>query len=154
MAAELPPQAPVIVYPYLWATQHQAGETEGRKARPSCLVLRSYDSNQNIHHLFLLAITSQPPHSDQNEIEIPDTERRRGGLTRYPRAWIIISEYNYDIAEHSYYFEPGTPPLGTFARSLVQLSERKGLISLQPPIQGILRRVPRDNGVKTFTRLY
>jgi hypothetical protein len=37
---------------------------------------------------------------------------------------------------------------------LVQLSERKGLISLQPPIQGTLRRVPRDNGVKTFTRLY
>jgi hypothetical protein len=40
------------------------------------------------------------------------------------------------------------------AMLLVQLSERKGLISLQPPIQGILRRVPRDNGVKTFTRLY
>jgi tripartite-type tricarboxylate transporter receptor subunit TctC len=37
---------------------------------------------------------------------------------------------------------------------LVQLSERKGLISLQPPIQGILRKVPKDHGVKTFTRLY
>jgi hypothetical protein len=77
--------------------------------------LRSYDERQGIHHLFLLAITSQPPRADQTAIAIPDTERRRGGLTRYPRALIIISEYNYDIAERSFYFESGTPPLGTFS---------------------------------------
>jgi hypothetical protein len=115
MAAKVPPQGSVIAYPYLWATQHDEGETEGRKVRPSCLVLRSYDSRQKIHHLFLLAITSQPPRSDQTAIAVPDTERRRGGLTRYPRAWIIVSEYNYDIAERSFYFEPGTPTLGAFS---------------------------------------
>ena len=37
---------------------------------------------------------------------------------------------------------------------LVKLSEREELISLQPPIRGILRRVPRDDRVKAFTRLY
>src|ERR1700674_229761 len=115
MAVEVPPQGSVITYPYLWASQHHAGETEGRKARPTCLVLRTYDLDRSIHHLFLLAITSQPPRADQAAIEIPDTERRRGGLTRYPRAWIIISEYNYDIAERSFYYEHTTPPLGTFS---------------------------------------
>jgi hypothetical protein len=105
----------VIIYPYLWASQRDVGEAEGRKTRPVCLVLRLYDNEQHFHHLVLLAITSRPPHSDQRALEIPDTERRRAGLLRYPRAWVIVSEYNYDIAERSYYFEPQTPPLGTFS---------------------------------------
>jgi len=40
-----------------------------------------------------LAITSQPPRADQRALEVPATERRRAGLTRYPRAWIVVSEY-------------------------------------------------------------
>jgi hypothetical protein len=64
--------------------------------------------------MVLLAITSRPPNEHHRALEIPDTERRRAGLTRYPRAWVIVSEYNYDIAERSYYYEPGTAPLGTF----------------------------------------
>jgi hypothetical protein len=115
MARELPPQGSVIVYPYLWTSQRDAGETEGRKSRPVCLVLRIHDPERSIHHLFLLGISSQPPRSDQAALEIPDIERRRAGLSRYPRAWIVVSEYNYDIAEQSYYYEPNTPPLGAFS---------------------------------------
>jgi hypothetical protein len=115
MTSEVPPQGSVIAYPYLWAAQRDAGESEGRKERPVCLVLRLHDAEQNLHHLVLLAITSRPPSPDQRALEIPDTERRRAGLTRYPRAWIVVSEYNYDIAEHSYYYDPNTPPLGTFS---------------------------------------
>ena len=29
----------VISYPYLWAWQHERGETEGRKSRPTCVVI-------------------------------------------------------------------------------------------------------------------
>lgn len=115
MASELPAQGSVIVYPYLWVTQRDAGETEGRKTRPVCLVLRLRDPKQDLHHLLLLAISSQPPRADQAALEIPDTERRRAGLSRYTRAWIIISEYNYDIAERSWYYEPNRPPLGAFS---------------------------------------
>jgi len=97
------------------ATQHVAGETEGRKNRPACLVLRIRNAKRPVHHLVLLAISSQPPRPDQIALEIPDTERRRAGLSRYPRAWIIVSEYNYDIAEESWYFEPNRPPLGAFS---------------------------------------
>ena len=116
----VPPQGSVITYPYLWAAQRDAGETEGRKVRPVCLVLRVHDPEQKLHHLVLLAITSRPPSRNQHALEIPDMERRRAGLTRYPRAWIIVSEYNYDIAERSYYYEPQTSPLGTFSMAFLR----------------------------------
>ena len=115
MSVEVPPQGSVIVYPYLWASQRESGEIEGRKDRPVCLLLAIHDSARDLHHLMLLAISSQPPAPNQIALEIPDTERRRGGLTRYPRAWIFISEYNYDIAEHSFYYNPNIAPLGTFS---------------------------------------
>lgn len=115
MGCELPPQGSVITYPYLWASQRDAGETEGRKDRPVCMVLRIHDPQADTHHLVLLAITSQPPREDQTALVIPDTERRRAGLGRYPKAWIIVSEFNYDIAERSFYYEPNPPPLGAFS---------------------------------------
>jgi hypothetical protein len=112
MSAKIPPQGSIVVYPYLWASQRDGGESEGRKDRPVCLLLAIHDPAQDVHHLVLLAISSQPPTSDQIALEIPDTERRRGGLTRYPRAWLVISEYNYDIAERSFYYNPSIVPLG------------------------------------------
>ena len=120
MANEVPPQGSVIAYPYLWVTQRDAGEVEGRKTRPVCLVLRLHDAELDFHHLVLLAITSRPPSPDQRALEIPDTERRRAGLTRYPRAWVVVSEYNYDIAERSHYYDPAAPPLGTFSKPFLR----------------------------------
>jgi hypothetical protein len=115
MAGKIPPQGSVIAYPYLWGSQRDRGESEGRKDRPVCLLLAVHDRTHDVHHLMLLAISSQPPAPDQIALEIPDTERRRGGLTRYPRAWIVVSEYNYDIAEQSFYYNPNAPPLGKFS---------------------------------------
>ena len=117
--SEPPPQASVIEYPYLWLEQDLRGETEGRKTRPVCLAL-SVPSQTGEHHLLLLAISSQPPRADQSAIEVPEIERRRGGLTRYPRAWIVTSEYNYDIAERSFYFDPTGPLLGTFGQPFMR----------------------------------
>jgi hypothetical protein len=115
MATDVPPQGSVILYPYLWLSQREDGETEGRKERPTCLLLSVLDPAQDIHHLLLLAISSQPPNPDQTAMEVPAIERRRAGLNRYPNAWIVISEYNYDIAERSYYYEPNLPVLGRFS---------------------------------------
>ncbi|MCE3289822.1 MAG: hypothetical protein K0R83_1834, partial [Caulobacter sp.] len=121
MPIEAPPRGSVIVYPYLWLRQAQAGETEGRKDRPCCLSLAIEDSRTGEHHLMLLAISSQPPSGDQKAIEIPATERRRAGLTRYPAAWIVTSEFNYDIAERSFYFDPSLPALGRFSAEFLKL---------------------------------
>jgi hypothetical protein len=41
-------------------------------------------------------------------------------LSRYPRAWIIVSEYNYDVAEQSWYYEPNTPSLGAFSGPFIK----------------------------------
>ncbi len=69
----------------------------------------------------LVAITSKQPRPDQVALEIPDIERARAGLTRYPRAWIIVSEYNYDIAEDSWYFDMSEKPLGEFSERFLRL---------------------------------
>jgi hypothetical protein len=120
MTAKTPPKGSVILYPYLWAEQQKQGETEGRKTRPTCLVLSLRDPGEDIHHLMLVAITSQAPSKKQTAVEVPDTERMRAKLTRYPRAWIIVNEYNYDIAERSWYFEGGAEVLGTFSEPFVR----------------------------------
>jgi len=72
MARDLPPQGSIIQYPYLWARQRDAGETEGRKSRPVCLVLRIKDPERAIHHLILLPITSQQPRLDRLRFPIPN----------------------------------------------------------------------------------
>lgn len=117
---DLPPAGSVIEYPYLWLSQAAAGETEGRKGRPVCLALAVRHPESGEHHLLLLPISSQPPREDQSAIQVPDTERRRAGLNRYPGAWIVTSEFNYDIAERSYYFSPATPVLGAFSPAFVK----------------------------------
>ena len=112
MAPDSGPQGAVLRYPYLWLSQSRAGEDSGRKERPVCLVLRVRDEKAALPPLPRLAISSQPPASGQAALEIPDIDRRRAGLTAYPRAWIYVSEWNYDIAERSFHLDPALKPLG------------------------------------------
>jgi hypothetical protein len=135
--ANPPPAGAVIEYPYLWLSQAATGETEGRKTRPVCLALSVPHHQTGEHHLLLLAISSQPPRSDQSAIQVPDTERRRAGLTRYPAAWIVTSEFNYDIAERSFYYSAATPVLGAFSPTFLKqvaaalretLAQRRGRV--------------------------
>ena len=91
-------------YDYLWRRQHARGETAGRKPRPVAVVavvVREGDSTD----LFLLPITSSPPGLDRLAIEIPEMERRRAALDD-KSLWIIFDEYNHDVLEDSYVFDP------------------------------------------------
>ncbi|QPB18786.1 hypothetical protein [Rhizobium sp. 007] len=106
----------IVTYPYLWAWQQDRGETEGRKERPVCVVVAVRSDRGGLTHLALLAITSQPPRADRLTLEIPEMECRRAGLSDLKRAWIVVDEYNYDIAERSYYLEPGQDSLGRFSK--------------------------------------
>lgn len=38
---------------------------------------------------------------------MPQIEKKRAGLDDKLRLWVICDEFNSDIPEHSYYFEPG-----------------------------------------------
>jgi hypothetical protein len=92
-------------YPYLWLWQRERGEEEGRKDRPICVAVSSR-GNDGLTHLALLAITGTSPRDDQLAVEIPALEIRRLGLSEFKQAWIVVSEYNYDILERSFSLEP------------------------------------------------
>jgi hypothetical protein len=106
----------IVEYPYLWGWQRDQNQLEGDKSRPACLAAVIYDARQDIHHLVILAISATPPKSGQRAIEIPELELRRAGLDAFKRGWIAVSEYNYDVLERSYYFEPGRQPRGSFTK--------------------------------------
>jgi hypothetical protein len=38
----------------------------------------------------------------------------------FKRGWITVGEYNYDIAERSYFFEPNQAPRGQFGPSFLE----------------------------------
>jgi hypothetical protein len=101
----------IVIYPYRWANEAAADRSiDGAKERPCCLVLRLLDGT-----LIFLAISSKPPATDQEALEIPQTERRRAGLGKYPHAWIYVGESNRDAdLGLSWYLEPQKPP-GAFS---------------------------------------
>jgi hypothetical protein len=107
MALDLPRAGTVIDYPYLWARERDAGETEGRKARPACVVV-SLSTSAGEHLVALLAITSRSPHDAASAFEVPALELRRAGLAHHRRAWIVIDEFNTDILERSWYYAPNS----------------------------------------------
>ena len=109
----------MISYSYLWAWQDERGETEGRKTRPICVVVAVRGANDGLTHLALLAITTQPPQTDRIALEVPDIECRRAGLSDLKRCRIVVDEYNYDVAERSWYIEPDGKALGRFSKAFM-----------------------------------
>jgi hypothetical protein len=129
----------VIRYPYLWSRQQSRGETEGRKERPVCLVYARRDDARSLTHLFLLAISSQPPLVAEDAVILPDLERQRAGLGDWSEAWVTISETNYDILEHSHYLNLSEPILGAVSPSFL----RKVALGLRSALIAGGRRVDR-----------
>ena len=48
-------------------------------------------------------------------MEIPQLECRRAGIRDWKVAWITVSEFNHDIAEQSFYYDPDVEVLGSFS---------------------------------------
>ncbi len=115
--AEIPSSGSVFRYPYLWAWQRDKGETEGRKVRPVCMVLAIPKGAHT--HLVILAISGTPPRSDQTALAIRQLECRRAGIRDWKDAWITVSEFNHDIAEVSFYFDPNAEILGAFSKGFL-----------------------------------
>lgn len=106
-------------YPYLWEREALAGETEGRKPRPTVLsAVVPVTSKSTL--IYLLPITGTEPITDQDSLEIPDIEIRRAGLSEYKRLWIIFNEHNRDPLEESFYFEPNAN-VGAFSKAFVKV---------------------------------
>jgi hypothetical protein len=111
----------ILLYPYRWRREADRNRSiDGAKDRPVCMVIRSTDA-QGRPVVLLAPISSKPPQPGQSALEIPEIERRRAGLERYPRAWITVDEANADFdLGLSVYLEPQTP-LGRFSRPFLRV---------------------------------
>jgi len=113
VTADFPAAGQVFDYHYLWKWQADRGESEGRKKRPSCVVIVIV--NEVGHHvMFIAPITSKAPDQGRTALEIPETEARRASLDSNLPLWVILDELNADILEASYTLE-NRSPRGSFS---------------------------------------
>ena len=83
----------VIAYSYLWHREHQTGQEEGRKDRPSVIVLAVERPSDGVTLVTVLPITHSPPTVASTAIEIPAAVKRHLGLDE-ARSWIVVAEGN------------------------------------------------------------
>ncbi|BCH31020.1 hypothetical protein MesoLjLc_29500 [Mesorhizobium sp. L-8-10] len=83
------------------------------------MVVTVRGTKDGLIHLALLAITTQPPHADRVALEVSAIECRRAGLTDLNRCWVVVDEYDYDIAERSWCIEPDGKILGRFSKAFM-----------------------------------
>ncbi|ATO57123.1 hypothetical protein B11Cv2_003410 [Bartonella sp. 1-1C] len=101
----------VVRYYYLWHEQAQKGEHSGRKARPSCVMVKTEK------HLFLFPITSQEPHDLQYSLKVPEIECQRAGLQK--QSWVRVDEFNVIPCESLFDFED-LKPQGRFSLAFIR----------------------------------
>jgi len=83
----------VISYAYLWHREHQAGQEEGRKDRPSVIVLATERVDDGATAVTVLPITHSTPADPASAVEIPLPVKRHLGLDA-ERSWVIVAEGN------------------------------------------------------------
>lgn len=104
MAIPAPEPGLVINYAYLWHRERAAGGEEGRKNRPSVIVL-AVELMHGETQTIVLPITHRRPQPDEG-IEMPLAVKRHLGLDDAP-SWIVVSEGNmfvwpgYDLRPRS-----------------------------------------------------
>jgi hypothetical protein len=93
MSLPAPEPGLVINYAYLWHHEHAAGREEGRKDRPSVIVLCVEDPGNGTSVVTVLPITHVAPENPQEGVAIPPAIKRHLGLDDAP-SWVMVSEGN------------------------------------------------------------
>jgi len=128
----------VFDYPYLWVREAANKETEGRKPRRVAVGVRiPAKAEGGNDRVILFPITSKDP-GDILAVEIPETERRRGGLDHDMRLWIILTEYNEDQIGASYYIDPAAT-VAAFGKAFFDNVLKLAVANL-PNAKGVNRR--------------
>ena len=102
MSLPTPEPGLVIPYAYLWRHEHRKGLEEGRKVRPSVIVLAVHGSMGGAPRVTVAPITHTPSANDGEAIELPPSVKQALGLD-HDRSWIVLDEVNqfawpgYDI---------------------------------------------------------
>ncbi len=125
----------VISYACLWHHERQAGQEEGRKDRPSVIVLAVERAAIDTTVVVVLPVTHTPPADPAGEI--PPAVKRHLGLDD-ERSWIVVAEGNefdwpgYDIRK-----------IGRSAMTTASCHRDSSIRSLRPSPHGI---VPTKQG--------
>ena len=120
----------VFAYPYLWRVDRN--RIDHPKERTTCLTVARQVrrvGGATLVHLFLLAISDRP-RPDQEVIELPEIEKRRAGLDPARPAYVVLSEYNYDVLPHSWWYDPNSKDYGRFGRGFTDQIVRRFLIGI------------------------
>lgn len=102
MSLPAPEPGLVIPYNYLWRHEHRKGQDEGRKTRPSAIVLAIQNPGGDAQRVTVAPITHSPPDARTEAIELPLRVKQALKLDA-ERSWIILDEVNefawpgYDI---------------------------------------------------------
>jgi hypothetical protein len=100
----------VLSYSYLWHREQTKGETEGRKDRPSAVVLVLNRTGFGDVVYVLPTTTSEPKADDPWTLEIPRSIKYRLKLDE-SRSWINVTELNV-FAWTGYHLRPTKTPHG------------------------------------------
>ena len=92
MAIPTPEPGLVIAYAYLWHHEHLSGHEEGRKVRPSVIVLAAQGEDDTTE-VTVLPITHRAPSAPAWAVEIPPPVKRHLGLDD-ARSWVVVAEGN------------------------------------------------------------
>ena len=93
MGIPTPEPGLVLNYAYLWHDEYRAGREEGRKNRPSVIVLCLTRENDDTTVVTVLPITHSIPIDPNSAVEIPLPGIRHLGLDD-ERSWIVVAEGN------------------------------------------------------------
>ncbi len=83
----------VIRYAYLWRDEADSGQEEGRKDRPSAIVVTRRIRESGETEVLVVPITHTEPTDDPTALEIPSEIKDRLGLDD-ERSWVITHEMN------------------------------------------------------------
>ena len=83
----------VVSYAYLWHREYQHGQEEGRKDRPTVIVLAVEREDDGAIVVTVLPITHSPPRDPSSAVEIPTSVKQHLDLDD-DRSWIVVSEGN------------------------------------------------------------
>ena len=93
MAIPEPLPGLVISYSFLWSQEYETGAREGRKARPSAIVVATMDEESGETRVIVAPISHRLPDNPHLAVEIPPKIRRHLGLDN-ERSWVICTELN------------------------------------------------------------
>ena len=138
----------VISYAYLWRRERETGLEEGRKDRPSVIVLAVERQKDGATIVTVLPITHSAPTRPGAAVEIPAPVKRHLGLDDQ-RSWVVVTEGNeflwpgYDLRKvpRRDRYDYGFLPPGFFNQIL------KALVALHPVGGNLINRDRTPGGL-------